>query len=193
MSIVVIDTSNITDQYVKQAIEDLVNAINNITDDNINPEAGINPSKIGFSVDMEEHATRHITGGADPLPSNSVSGSVLLARSITRDKIGLRAIGSQELDPSAITGLLAFDTSPITYSHGETIPYIDGVPHDNQYAILVGFNVSSSAGDSAMSNITVKVQVGQAVICTSTTEDSGTVTNGTVDVIRVGFKNKYSD
>jgi len=193
MSIVSLDLSNISDPDIAQALQDLQNAINHITDDNIDVEAGINPSKIGFSVDMEEHAVRHMSGGADALPSNSISTAMLQPRCVTRDKIGLRAIGAQELDPSAITGLLAFDTAPITYNHGDTIPYIDGIPHDNQYAVLVGFNISSADSESGIINIEIYAKIGEAVKCHSFAEDNNGENTGTVQVIRVGFKNKYAD
>lgn len=190
------------DGYVVWTPEDIIelqtqllaikNTGNNIDDTNI-PDGGtpIDMDKIANGGLLEYHASRHASGGQDPLKPSSINGAMLQPRCINGSHLQKGCILTQHLGyADSIEGLIYLDDTVLTATDGATISAPSG--YTDFRVLVLGFDVNSGAADAGICNVTVGVTAGAGVYtvaCYAAKEDApGGHITGSIYYIRMAWK-----
>ena len=166
--------------------------LNSIDSMNIAENAGIPLTAIANGTLITAHASRHGAGGADPLPSSSISSSMIIPRAVQAHHLGIGSVMAEHFAKGTLAEVLYRDPSPQTYNDGDVIDPPTGYETDKMQVQVIGLNIQKDgAFDRVRLPIVWSAEPGEAVKCSVYAYD-GSSTNkevkGSLKVIRVCSK-----
>ncbi len=166
----------------------LKNTANSMNDANVVSDAGIQLSKIANGTLITAHASRHASGGADPLGAGSVSGAMIQPRSINASHIGIGAVLAEHLGfDSLMSDLMYIDAAPLTASDGATISKPDGYEYFT--VIVQGYSCASTPSDAGANQVIFYVSGGgdTYTVTAKTISEDGDTKTGSIYYVRLAW------